>query len=155
MRIKKYSFLIIVVIIITVLIFLCIFTKKEISAQYSGGVGGGTSSASSISSKVFGGKIANTKAEKIDELESSGYSCNYSGTTIEVTPINVKGLTMPYSYLIPTGIKNRTGFSLRDGQWIIGKYSGKTIITCILEGDPPLEETVTLDIISIYGTSKM
>lgn len=106
-------------------------------------------------SNVFGGKIANTKAERIEELESSGYTCNTSGSTIEVTPINVKGLTMPYSYAIPNSIKNKTGFPIRSGQWIIGKYSGKTTITCILEGDPPLEEVVTLDTISIYGTSKI
>lgn len=111
--------------------------------------------SSSSSSFVFGGKIVNTRAEKIEELESSGYSCSYSGSTIEITPINVKGLIMPYSYAIPNAVKNKTGFPIRTGQWIIGKYSGKTTITCILEGDPPLEETVTLDTISLYGTSKM
>jgi len=109
----------------------------------------------SSGSKVFGGKVANTKAEKIEELESSNYGCAVSGSTIEVIPINRNSKNPVYSYAIPAGIKNKTGFPLRDGQWIIGKYSGKTTITCILEGDPPLEETVTLSTITLYGTSKL
>jgi hypothetical protein len=107
---------------------------------------------SSTTGGVFGGKIANTKAERIVELEGSGYYCNYSGTTIEVTPIRT---TMPYSYAIPAGIKNKTGFSLRDGQWILGKYKGKTTVTCPNENPEIPPEYVILDEISIYGTSKI
>ena len=115
------------------------------SAAGSAKAGNGKSSGG-----VFGGTISNTKAEEIESLENSNYKCTIAGETIEVRPVN----KAPYSYMIPSGIKNRTGFSLRDGQWIIGKYRGKTTITCIFQGDPPTEKTVTLDKVTLYGTSK-
>ncbi|MFH1608915.1 MAG: hypothetical protein ABH951_02795, partial [Patescibacteria group bacterium] len=97
----------------------------------------------------FGGKIINTKALEIKTLESSNYHCNVSGETLEVNPI--KG---PSSFAISSGTQNKTGYKIRSGQWIIGKYSGKTTITCIFQGEPPSTQTVTLDTITLYGTSK-
>lgn len=105
--------------------------------------------ASVSSSKVFGGKIISTKATEIETLESANYSCVVAGETIQINPI--KG---PSSYIIPAGTISKTGYKTRTGQWIIGKYSGKTTITCTFQGEPPATETVTLDTITLYGTSK-
>lgn len=153
MKTKKKHFYWIVLLIIFLLFISVFFTlKSKTNAQYAGGAGGGSSS-SVTSSRIFGGKIANTKAERIMELESENYHCSVSGTTIEVTPISSK-MSMPYSYIIPYGVENKTGFSLRDGQWIIGKYNGTTTVECIFQGEPPVTQTVTLETITIYGTSK-
>ncbi len=103
---------------------------------------------SSAYGQIFGGKIINTKATKIQKLESSGYICVINGTSITIGPI--KG---PATYLIPFTTISKTKTIPSVGKWIMGKYSGKTIITCTKPGDPPLADTVILDTITLFGTS--
>lgn len=101
------------------------------------------------SGKIFGGKITETKAEKISSLEDDGYTCDVQGTSIEINPI-----TGPTGYIIPEGVTSKTGYETRSGQWIIGKYSGETTVTCTSDDDDEDQQTVTLPNITIFGTSK-
>lgn len=119
-----------------VLILLFIFVTIKISYAFS-------------LNQSFGGRIIMTKALEIQTLESSGFTCTVPGTTIQVKPI--KG---PSSYIIPYGVKSKTNTTPSVGQQVIGKYAGKTSVICILEGDPPITITVTLDTINLFGTSK-
>lgn len=106
--------------------------------------------ATSGYSKAFGGKIENIKANKIEELEASGWICNYGGETVQIKPV-IK--TMPSSYAIQMGIKKK-GSTIVPNKWIIGLYTPKsTSIECTFE-DPPATEIVILDTIVLYGTSK-
>jgi hypothetical protein len=104
-----------------------------------------------IKGKIFGGKIKNTKATALETKEKT-YNCTTTGETFELTPL--KGLKVPTGYMIENGTKNSTGYKIKSGQWIIGKYSGKSSITCTLKMTPFTESTVELDTITIYGTSK-
>ena len=111
--------------------------------------------ASFNSSKGFGGKITDTKAEEVREWEDQGYTCEYPGTTITINPIK----NYPSSYAIPYSVKSKTGTTPRSGQWILGLYGkANTTITCTKPCPPPpgneCVEIVTLDVISLYGTSK-
>jgi hypothetical protein len=103
-----------------------------------------------ISSGFFWGKIANTKAERIEELENEGYTCNVPGSTIEIQRTKT-----PYSFMIPYGTHNASGFPDRDGQHIVGRYKGTETIICTLDEDPEVTETVQLDKITLYATSKI
>jgi hypothetical protein len=76
---------------------------------------------------LLGGKITATKAVKIETLEASGYTCYVDGKTIQTNPI-VKGSD---SYIIPLGIKSKTGYETKEGQWIIGYTFGEEIVECI------------------------
>jgi len=108
------------------------------------------SESSSSSSGIFGGKITKTKASEIESLENDGYTCDLSGTSIEIDPI--KG---PSSYIIPASTTSKTGYATRTGQWILGKYSGKTTVTCTKQcGETECTSTVTLDTITLFGTSR-
>lgn len=106
----------------------------------------GTTGTGSNSNGVFGGQIVETKASQIKSLEDEGYSCSVSGTSIEIK--STKG---PTSYLIPSGTTSKTKYQIRANQWILGKYNGKTTITCTRDEE---ESTVTLDTITLFGTSK-
>lgn len=99
----------------------------------------------------FGGKIINMKAVEIQALESAGFNCVVPGQTITILPIGSPSGT-PTEYFIPFSTVSKTRNSIHTGQTILGKYIGKTIITCILP-KPPLTHTVSLDTITIYGTS--
>jgi hypothetical protein len=122
-------------IIFILLIVFLVFTSTEIVFAYSG-------------SQVFGGKIINTKATKIQELESSGYICTVYGSSITIR--SIKG---PTTYVIPATTIAKTRTIPAVGKWIMGKYSGKTMVTCTKAGDPPLTTMVTLDTITLFGTS--
>jgi len=101
--------------------------------------------------KGFGGKILDSKATEIQTLEDSDYWCAVPGTSITIKPIG----NYPTSYVIPYSVKSKTNTTPRSGQWIIGLYSPiKTTVTCILQSYPWTSTTVTLDTISLYGTSK-
>ncbi len=100
------------------------------------------------SGRVFGGRIINTKALQIQTLEAT-YNCFIPGTTIEI-----KSVRGPTSYMIPWSVKSKTNTTPTSGQQIIGKYSGKTSITCTLKTYPWSETTVSLDTIYLFGTSK-
>jgi hypothetical protein len=126
------------ILIYTALMFLVVFVSYKITYAVS-------------LSKQFAGKITNTKATQIDSLEKANYACTVVGETIEIKPQSSK---YPTSYMIPIGIKSSTKNKISINQKIIGKYKGKTEITCIFRGTPPSTTVVTLDTISLYGNSK-
>ena len=98
---------------------------------------------------IFGGKITNTKANKVEEYENDGYDCYVNGSTIEIKPI--KG---PTSYFIPSGVRAKSKNSIRINQQIIGSYKGKdTTITCTKNKE---EEKKTFDLptINIFNVSQ-
>jgi len=101
--------------------------------------------------KPFGGKIINDKAIEIQALESANFQCVVPGSSITIYPIG----SSPVSYIIPYGVVSKTGTTPSSGQWILGLYSlTKTSVTCIFQGVPPVTTTISLDTISLYGTSK-
>ena len=103
--------------------------------------------------KIFGGKITNTKATQIEELENSGYTCHMVGSSITVRPIGSPAMT-PTEYFIPSSVKSKTITTIKYNQWILGKYSGKTTITCTRICPPAFcTTTVTLDTVTYFGTS--
>lgn len=121
-----------------------------------------TTFAASLSSSMFGGKIIATKAKMISSLELAGYKCDdVKGESIEI--LSFRG---PTSYFIPTNVKSKTNTTPSAGQYILGKYSGTTTITCKRESG----ETggswfssgisifsaipVTLPNVTLFGTSK-
>jgi hypothetical protein len=106
----------------------------------------------SLLSKNFGGTITDTKAKDIKNLEDQGYTCNVIGSTIEIKPQNEK---MPSSYMIPATVKSSTKNKTSTDQKIIGKYNGKTTITCEKECPPTVcTSIVVLDKVKMYGNSK-
>ncbi|MFN4181285.1 MAG: hypothetical protein ACK4FA_01125 [Candidatus Paceibacteria bacterium] len=102
--------------------------------------------------KQFAGIISSVKAREIQALEAANFACAVPGTSIEIRPKGIKGI-QPTSFLIPPGTISKTKNTPRAGQKIVGKYSGKTTVTCIFQGIPPVEETVQLDTITMYGNS--
>lgn len=150
-------------IFIGLLVIIALFVSLRVVYAFlteddTGGSGGnssanttsGTSESSSSSSGIFGGKITETKASKIQSLEDEGYTCDVSGSSIEINPI--KG---PSSYIIPSGTISKTGYAIRSGQWILGKYSGKTTVTCTKQcGETECTSTAILDTITLFGTSR-
>lgn len=120
-----------------IILFLFLFVSAQVAFAFSAGSFG----------QIFGGKIINEKATEIQELEMSGYQCMVFGTTITIR--SIKG---PTTYIIPATVMPKSG-GTGAGKWIMGKYSGKTMITCILESEPPETRTVDLDTITMFGTS--
>lgn len=101
-------------------------------------------------SQQFAGIITQTKAQEIQVLENTGYTCTVPGTSIQIRPKAKRGV-QPTSYMIPFGTISKTKNALRANQQIIGKYSGKTTITCVHPaGDV---QTVQLDTVTMYGNS--
>ena len=100
----------------------------------------------------FAGIISDTKATEIRLLEEDGFVCTVPGTTIQVLQKGKRGY-QPTSFFIPSGTNSKTKYKLLNNQKIIGKYLGKTEITCVYEAVPPIEVTVTLDTITMYGNS--
>lgn len=108
--------------------------------------------SAATATRPFGGRITNTKATEIQSLENSNYKCVVPGTTITIKPVT---RSSPTTFLIPSGVKSKTGTTARAGQVIKGLYSqSKTSITCIYQGYPPSETTTTLTPITLYGTSR-
>ncbi|MEK7105765.1 MAG: hypothetical protein AAB895_00220 [Patescibacteria group bacterium] len=102
--------------------------------------------------RPFGGRITNTKATEIQSLENSNYKCTVPGTTITIKPVT---RSSPTTFLIPSGVKSKTGYTPRAGQQIKGLYSqSKTSIVCIYQGYPPSQTTTQLTPITMYGTSR-
>ncbi|MFA6325435.1 MAG: hypothetical protein WCX46_04385, partial [Candidatus Paceibacterota bacterium] len=111
--------------------------------------------ADTVFAGFFGGRIINgTKAMEIDILEMSGFQCMVFGTSIEIRPIGSPAIT-PTSYLIPWGTISDTKTTPATGQLIMGIYSGKTTVTCILKGIPPVTRIVILDTVKLFGTSQI
>lgn len=125
---------------ILLIVFLVFVSTRIVSASFSLG-------------RVFGGRIVNTKALEIQALESSGYQCYMPGTSISILPIGSPAGT-PTSYFIPSFVISKTRTTTRTGQLIMGRYLGKTIIPCIFPSSPPMVISVSLDIITLFGTSK-
>lgn len=102
----------------------------------------------------LGGRVSNIKATEIEDLESSGFTCQMAGgQSIEVKP--ARGVT---SYYIPANVQSWTKNKIRAGQWIVGKYSNATAsvttITCVYDADEEITEEVVLHTIISYGTSR-
>lgn len=102
--------------------------------------------------KQFAGIILNLKAKEIQALEAANFACTVPGTSIEIITRGKKGY-QPTSYIIPSGTISKTKKQPKAGQQIIGKYSGKTTVTCVFQGVPPVEESVQLDTITMFGNS--
>ncbi len=100
----------------------------------------------------FAGVILRTKSAKIEALENANFACSVPGTTIQIRSKGVKGY-QPTEYIIPTGLISKTKKTVKANQLIMGRYSGKVSITCVYQGVPPVEETVQLDKITLFGNS--
>ncbi len=98
----------------------------------------------------FGGTIINTKATTVELLEDSGFSCMVPGQTIAIKPVGKS----PINYFIPFAVISKTKTTPRISQWILGLYSTPTIITCIYDTYPFPTTTVSLNTITLWGTSK-
>lgn len=112
-------------------------------------------SAYSFLGNFFGGRIIDTKAWEIRELEDFGYICDESilGSSIEISPIG-SPFDTPTSYFIPNFITSKTtGDTPGISQLIIGRYAGETSISCTHpeSGDTQI---VILDTINLFGTSR-
>ena len=104
--------------------------------------------------KNFGGRIITTKALPIIALEAAGYSCVTFGSSVSVLPIGSPSGT-PTNYFIPFYVLSKTRTTLAPHQWILGKYSGtQTTITCIYKGTPTHTQTINLDTVTLFGTSR-
>jgi len=103
-------------------------------------------------SSVFGGKVQADKATRISELEKEGYTCIVPGQTFQLSPLAGK-FGMPVAYFISAATISRTKNALNSGQKIIGRYEGKTTITCE-RIEPPDIQKVDLDTIGLWGNSK-
>ncbi|MCM2338930.1 MAG: hypothetical protein NDI62_00530 [Burkholderiales bacterium] len=114
-----------------------------------------TSTAFAYSSfgRMFAGKITNTKATEIAQWEAAGYICPMFGTSISIIPIGSPHGT-PVNYFIPSYISSATRTNPSLSKLIIGRYSGQTMITCTLYSDPPQTQTVSLNTINLFGTSR-
>jgi len=98
---------------------------------------------------VFGGKITNTKASEVQDLENQGYQCVINGSTITINPL--RGVE---TYFIPTGTTSKTGNTPATGQWIMGRYGGQSTITCTKQcGETTCTDIVILDTITMFATS--
>ena len=118
---------------------------KAISSDFLGMV-------MSMMQKNFGGEITKMKARDVETLEEAGYECVVAGDTIEINP---QKKTFPSSYFISYSAQQKKTNKLQTGQKIIGKYYGKTTITCTKECPPAIcIETVLLDTVKVYGNSK-
>lgn len=132
--------------------------ESFLTSSNGGGLGGGLSVGASTtrplitSQKQFSGVITKMKATKIQALENANFACAVPGVSIEVRKKGRKGY-QPTSYIIPAGTISKTKHTPAANQEIVGKYSGKTSVTCVYQGFPPVEETVTLDTIKLYGNS--
>lgn len=110
----------------------------------------------SIFGKSFGGYVVGLKAPEIKTLENEGYVCAENGTSLSVLPLSSKGnLTPaePVGYFLPKYLTSKTDTMPEEGNLIMGKYSGKTLISCVLEY-PPDTQTVELDTVYLFGISK-
>jgi hypothetical protein len=106
----------------------------------------------SLLGKNFGGKILTTRAIPIVVTEASGFACTVPGVSITILPIGSPN-GVPVNYLIPLYVTSKTRTTPAPNQWILGKYFGQTQITCIQQATGATT-TVTLDTISLYGTSR-
>lgn len=114
-----------------------IFASVEVVYAYSNG------------GEIFGGRIVNTKATEIEDLESSGYQCDIDGTTITIDPI--KGHE---TYLIPSNIRSKTNREITSHKWIMGKFSGTSSVTCTKQcGETECTSTVNLNTVNFFGNS--
>lgn len=102
--------------------------------------------------RFFGGRIKYEISLQIDVLESTGYVCVMPGTSLTIIPIGSPLLT-PIEYFIPSFVISKTGTIPTRDQLILGRYSGKTMITCT-RPKPPDVKTVSLDTINLFGTSR-
>ncbi len=108
--------------------------------------------ASSIGG-FFGGKIISDKAMEIEIKEWAGYKCTVLGKSITIIPLGSPTGT-PTSYFIPWAVVSKTRTTPTTGKSILGKYTGRTIINCVRPGNPPTYATVSLNTITLFGTSK-
>lgn len=109
--------------------------------------------AASYFGNLFGGRIIYTKAVEIEAWESAGYTCPMFGTSISIMPIG-SPFSTPTSFFIPSFVTPKTRTTPAPHQLIIGKYSGQMTIICILPSNPPDVQTVSLDTIILFGTSR-
>ncbi|MEK7588536.1 MAG: hypothetical protein AAB438_01825 [Patescibacteria group bacterium] len=107
-----------------------------------------------LTGQIFAGDIvgveATPKATEISALEKTGFVCATPGTSFQLTPRYLKKQTET-AFMIPAGVTSRNKQELQNNHLIIGEYSGKTTVTCILEAVPPVEKTVVLSTVKWYG----
>ncbi len=118
------------------LVFLCVFSAPQYSQAYG---------------RPFGGKITQMSAPEIESLEDAGFDCEVPGDDLLIQP---KG-NSPTSYVIPYGTKSKTSSSARENVQILGLYTpSSTEVTCIYDSYPPIEVTLEMNTITMYGVSK-
>ncbi len=128
------------IIFVLLIVFLAFISARIVSAySFFGG--------------FFGGKITNTIAAPIMELELKGYACPMFGTSISITPIGSPTGT-PTDYFIPSYVTPKTRTIPTINQLILGRYNGnQEIITCVNSFSGQIE-TVSLETIDLFGTSR-
>ena len=105
-------------------------------------------------SSSFAGRIVDTEATEVQELEDLGYQCPVVGSSITIKPIGSPFFT-PKSFFIPSYVTSKTHTTPTDGQLILGKYSGQMTIECTLQTEAGVDvKTVTLNTITLFGTSR-
>jgi|GEM_PF-978773 len=139
------------IVILSLLIVFLVFVSIKII--FAGAVPSNPASSNGESlEKSFGGRIINTKALEIETLEASGFTCFIAGSSISIAPIGSPPNT-PISYFIPSFVTSKTGIEPSISGLILGKYGGQTTISCTLPGDPPITTIVSLNTITLFGTS--
>lgn len=109
--------------------------------------------AANSAGKVFGGRILKTEATEITTAEAEAYNCQMNGgSSIEVERKGTKE-KYPTAFYIPANIKPKTG-AIGEKRLIIGRYSGSTNINCPNDNPEIPPRIITLDNISMFGTSK-
>lgn len=98
----------------------------------------------------FGGRITKTKALRIEALEFSNHTCLVPGRSIQVR--TQKGNLV--DFVIPAGVRSRSGHFIRAGQSIIGRSGGFVAVTCTFNGLPPVTQVITLPTITLFATSR-
>jgi hypothetical protein len=125
--------------IILLSFFLLFFSFQVASASFLG--------------SPFGGRIILKPALQILSLQLSGFVCPmYGGTSISIIPIG-SPVGTPINYYIPPTVFSVTGTTPTLGQLILGLHGGKIPIICT-QTATGATVTVTLDIITYFGTSQ-
>jgi hypothetical protein len=101
--------------------------------------------------RPFGGKIQSTKATSIETLEDAGYECEVDESSFQIKPAG----NSPSSYVKPGEVSSKTKVPIRQNLWVLGLYTPQSsTVTCILEYYPYTVQTLTLNRISMFGTSR-
>ncbi|MCX6753129.1 MAG: hypothetical protein NTW62_02180 [Candidatus Nomurabacteria bacterium] len=105
--------------------------------------------AHASSGQFFAGRITQAPDQEVQSLADSDYTCEPENTTIDIQ--SFKG---PTAYYIPQGTESKTKNQQKDGQLVIGRYSGTTTITCTEDTEPYDVQTFQFNTIDMWANSK-